>query len=229
MDFTSKNKGVSLTAELTFERWLMTERVRVSGWGHSNGATISITISGVPEDRREHIEGTISGAYWMTANNGELAFSPTKEPLPDPVEDADMAPFWRRYEERQGLLKEMIFDPEERCDFPSFMVKHLCGYHYTPEDYRANAILLESYGFVCMRSQRGHDGKFWETWYLPGSWAAKGELEAAIKSWKHSGKEQDSATAMSNETKNIVSFLCRRVSFGSLDVVVQRAAMVMDD
>jgi hypothetical protein len=142
----------------------------------------------------------------------------------------EMLPFWRRYEERQGVMQELIFDPDTRHDSPSFMVKHLCGYHYTHKGYLRNAQILESYGFVCMRSPRGNDGRFWETWYLPGAWAAKGKLKRMVENKQHEGdKKQDHAVKKKDETKRVISFLCSNVSFGQLDVVVQRAAMIMDD
>lgn len=210
----------------------MKERVRVSGWGgqKQGEATTSVTLSGIPKDHQERIEGVTFGQHWMTVKDGKLVFSPTREPLPSPAEDTEMLPFWRRHNERQGVMQELIFDPEERHDSPSFMVQHLCGYHYTPENYRTNAKLLESYGFVCMRSSRGDDGRFWETWYLPGVWAARGELRRLVEQKQREGDgKQDHAAKNRDETKRVISFLCRTVFFGQLDVVVQRAAMVLDD
>ncbi|OHA92163.1 MAG: hypothetical protein A3J09_01580 [Candidatus Zambryskibacteria bacterium RIFCSPLOWO2_02_FULL_51_21] len=205
------------------------ERVCLTGTSRQGGVG-GVTLSGIPADLFEKVEGATFGQYWMTVKDGKLVFSPTREPLPNPVTDEEMLPFWRRRSERQGHLREMLFDPEERSDSPSFMVNSLCGYDYTPESYHTNAGLLESYGFVCMRSQRGEDGKFWETWYLPGAWAAKGELKRMVEKKQREGdKKQGHAAEKQNETKKVISFLCRNVSFGSLDVVVQRAAMMMDD
>lgn len=75
----------------------------------------------------------------------------------------------------------------------------------------------------------GDDGKFWETWYLSGVWAAKGDLKGVVERRKLEGdKDQDRAVEKRKETNGVISFLCRKVSFGQLDVVVQRAAMVID-
>ena len=127
-----------------------------------------------------------------------------------------------------GLIID--FDPERKGIYsPAFMVSHLCGYNYSEEGYRRNAGLLESYGFSCMRSQRGEDGKFWETWYLPGAWAAEGELKIAVlRQGAQSTHERGSLARQQEETSNVVSFLCANVSFGSLDVTAQRAAMTME-
>src|ERR1051325_9199752 len=116
----------------------MEERVRVSGWGgqKQGETTTSMTLSGIPKDQQERIEGVTFGQHWMTVKDGRLVFSPTREPLPSPVEDTEMLPFWRRYDKRQTVMRELVFDPEEQHSSPSFMVKHLCGYYYTPESYR---------------------------------------------------------------------------------------------
>ncbi|OGI90408.1 hypothetical protein A2911_00245 [Candidatus Nomurabacteria bacterium RIFCSPLOWO2_01_FULL_40_15] len=205
------------------------ERVHVTQTSRRGGVG-EVTLSGIPEDLLEKVEGTTFGQYWMTIKDGKLVFSPTREPLPDPVADEEMLPFWRRYDERPGHLQEMLFDLERQIGSPSFIVSSLCGYHYTPEDYRRNAELLMSYGFVCMRSQRGADGKYWEQWHLSGAWAAKGELKETIEAWRRTGdKNRDLAKQTKDEIRKIISFLCRNVSFGSLDVVVQRAAMILDD
>lgn len=210
----------------------MKGQVRISQRGGTDrdDTTTSVTISGIPKDQRERVEGAIRGQFWMTVNDGEIIFSPAREALPSPVEDAEMLPFWRRREERQMVMKEMIFDHEDRHDSPSFMVKHLCGYHYTPEDYTKNAQLLESYGFVCMRSQREDDGMYWETWYLPGAWASKGDLKDAVDEHRQKMKDETSfARLVKSETKKVISFICEKVSFGSLDVTSQRAAMMIND
>ncbi len=202
----------------------MKEKVQISGWGDhgQNKSTTSITLSGIPKDQQEKVEGVTFGQYWMTVTDGKIVFSPAREPLPRPVEDEEMLPFWRRHKECQAVMHELVFDHEERNSLPSFMIKHLCGHNYTPENYRLNAEILEGYGFVCMRSPRGEDGRFWEMWYLPGTWAAKGDLAVEIE-----GK-YDGVASKKKEIDDVVKFLCRNVSFGQLDVVIQRAAMSIE-
>ena len=97
---------------------------------------------------------------------------------------------------------------------------NLCGYGYSPESYRANAERLESYGFQCLRSRRGPDACYWEIWYLPGLWSAQGNLKEVLDAQKEQ-REKDL-------TKEAVSFLCHAVSFGTPNVTIQRAAMVLD-
>lgn len=55
-------------------------------------------------------------------------------------------------------------------------IQHVCGYDYSDDFYRENAKKLESYGFICCRSNRGSEGRFWEIWFLPGLWMAEGDL-----------------------------------------------------
>jgi hypothetical protein len=102
---------------------------------------------------------------------------------------------------------------------PSFMISHLCGHYYTKEGYKREADKLESYGFSCMRSRRGENGRFWENWYLPGVWCAKGDLAEKLKPIKDSNEK----------TQEAIRFLMRNVSFGSMDMTQQRAAMVTPD
>ena len=79
---------------------------------------------------------------------------------------------------------------------PSIYVQHIAGYR---DDYRKSADLMESVGFECLRSRRGKDGKYWEVWYLPGMWFAKGQLK---------GKK----------TEDMIEFLCRKIVPGSFEV-----------
>ena len=192
--------------------------------------TWNITFAGIPYELREKVEGVVTGHQWMTTRNGELVFSPTREPLPGPVEDESMLPFWRRYDERQLVMKEFVFDSKTHFALPSFMIKHLCGYDYTPENYRDNAALLTSYRFVCMRSPRGDDGRYDEIWYLPGAVLAKGGLALAIAGLRQKrGWQATSADTLKEETDVVTKFLCEHISFGTLDVVIQRAAMAVPE
>lgn len=204
----------------------MSDRIRISMTDQTGGR---LTLSGIPESAFETIEGVLNGQQWMMVEKGQPRFWPAREPLPDPIKDDEMLPYWQHDTQRQYTLRGVTFDEERRYDTPSFMVSHLCGYNYTPERYREQAELLASYGFVCMRSRRGADGRFWETWYLPGAWAAAGALEECVEGLKALPPIEDHAERSRRETDTVVTFLCRNASFGSLDVVVQRAAMALDD
>lgn len=204
----------------------MSTRMRITS-SHMAGGTL--TLSGIPEELFEKVEGVINGHQWMLVENGVPRFASARAPLPDPRVDDELLPYWQSDVQRQYRLEGLVFGNEERgYHSPSFMVSHLCGYHYTPEKYREQAELLESYGFVCMRSRRGDDGQFWEIWYLPGAWAAKGALKERVTEVRTLATVDNLAKSTRRETDAVVAFLCRNASFGSLDVVIQRAAMSVE-
>ncbi len=206
--------------------------IRVSKFGRTEpDGTTEITFSGIPKDKTDHMQGVTTGQYWMSVIGGQITFVSAREALPEPAADEDMLPFWRPLRASgcvQLEMKELVFEPEARNESPSFMVKHLCGYNYTPEAFRQNVARLTSYGFECMRSRRGDDGKFWETWYLPGAWAATGELRTAIDQHMKRVDITDYSLRTREETKALIEFVRNRVLFGSLDVCHQRLAMVLD-
>ena len=207
-------------------------RVRVSGWGpyDQDNQTMSITLEGIPKSEREKVEGMEHGNYWMTVRDGRTEFSPTHTPLPGPADDDSMLPFWSPKSDKPQHFEKRVFD-KGRLDgssSPAFYVSHLCGYDYSPDGYKRNASLLESYGFACMRSRRGDNGKFWEHWYLPGTFLAAGDLKKTIEQATKKAAGKNFQVQTKAVTDAVISFLCGNVSFGTLDVVVQAAAMTID-
>lgn len=89
-------------------------------------------------------------------------------------------------------------------------VQHLQGYGCEPEALKRKIDYMNSIGFACMRSPRGEDGKYWEAWYLPGDWAAQGEM-----------KDQ--------KLHAILCAVIRNVCPGSIDLVQQHCALTIDD
>lgn len=191
--------------------------VKIGGYGSGQ-----INISGLTKEDEEKLLGMICGRWWSKGYQGKLLFSSGFEEPPNPVVDEEMAPFWRRPTPNQAALGQMIFDPDGVQDHssPSIYIGSLCGYNYSPDNYRAVATKLEEYGFYCLRSRRGNDGKFWEVWYLPGFWSAQSEFKTVLEGVRTRPAKDQIATA--------TSFLCCNVSFGTLSVVVQRAAMVLE-
>lgn len=203
----------------------MTPRIRVSSsatgrTGEHNG---EIRITGLDPDEVRTLQAMILGAYYTRVDDtGRLESVSRHEPLPK-VTDERMLPFWRKSTpEEEAQLK--MFDMEAMKDrgglyCPGFMISSLCGYYYTKEKYKQEADKLSSYGFQCLRSQRGEDARFWEVWYLPGVFLAKGALADKIKPIKDQNEQ----------TKEAIKFLMRNVSFGSMDMTQQRAAMATPD
>ncbi|MEK7579083.1 MAG: hypothetical protein AAB460_00935 [Patescibacteria group bacterium] len=197
------------------------ERVHVAMSSQMRGDDNEITFRGLSDEEVERLQGMLQGQWWVSGNhaNGRLRFSGGWLPAPDPVTDEAMEPFWRRYEPQHPPTPHQQVMLTSKTSWkhssPHFSIQNLCGYNYSRENYARNACLLETYGFVCLRSRREEDGKYWEIWFLSGLWAARGELQKNLR-------ERD-------DVEGAISFLCRTVQFGTLDVAVQRAAMPSPD
>lgn len=170
----------------------------------------------------------LSGHHWVRrGHDGRLEHVPSYENLPDPIKDEEMFPFWRKPTKGEARQIDMFgFDPSTEATLkhasPSIYITSLCGYDYSAENYKLQAVQLTEWGFICMRSPRDDDGgMFWEVWFLPGVWATRGLLKETL----------DASEAQDGEDKFnfILEFLRHNASFGSLDVSIQRMAMVIDD
>jgi hypothetical protein len=198
-------------------------RISSSSTGRTGEYSGEVRITGLDPAEVATLKAMILGAYYTRVDNsGRLEAVSRHDPLPQAT-DERMLPFWRKatFEEEAQL---QMFDMEAMKDrgelhYPAFMISSLCGYHYTKEGYEQEANKLSSYGFKCLRSQRGEDGRYWEVWYLSSVFSAKGALADKIKPI-NDPKEQ---------TREAIRFLMRNVSFGSMDMTQQRAAMVAPD
>lgn len=187
----------------------MSSILKMSKYGMDPEVTL-----GVDPDK---MNGVLAGAAWFGVTGGEPEFRSRFQELPKPVPDEAMLPFW----DGLGHSYKLIDVPVDSSQ-PSLEIGHLCGYDYTPERYKAEAERLTEYGFVCLRSKRGADGKYWETWKLHGYWAAKGDLAHYLEQ----PAIRDAAPA--DKLEHVTSWLCRYSSFGTLDVSWQVCAMTMD-
>ncbi len=198
--------------------------VSVSGYNCGDLGSGSITITGLDRDEVEKVRAAVkAGTQWMKVQEGRIEFHAAVKELPEPTEDS-MLPFWRPLREGEGVVQEELLSSAEeisdRHGSPSITIQHLCGYYYTPEKYKLEAARLESWGFECMRSRRGNEGGYWEIWYLPGLWSAKGSLKQAM------GEERPSTK---NAYKRAMEHIRTKASFGTCDVAVQRLAMGAPD
>ncbi len=192
---------------------------------HSNPCTGLITVCGLNEGDIDKMRAIINcGKYYFTIIEGEAVFLPRLQKLPDPVLDEKMYPHWRYalpHETAQEEFVNCALEDFGEHDSPAIYISHLCAYSYTPEKYEECAKRLRSYGFDCMRSQRGKDGKFWEVWYLPFLQCARGDLEIALNGYISKTNKEKLSVA--------IDLLKQRIKFGSLSVSVQKCAMVMED
>lgn len=204
--------------------------IRITGYDKE-----SITISGLDRKTINLLHGVVSGAQWFRVQEGAAQFHSCFEPLPDPVKDEAMLPFWGPclQNERQLELFELRFE-ELRPDctyYPHITISGLCGYNFSKENYARESAKLLSYGFFQMRSQRSDEGRFWEFWYLPGILATKGDLKDVVDTITLKTRTWDDPDGRCKEKEclgAVLEFLRRNVQFGSLDVSVQRMAMVAD-
>lgn len=192
----------------------------------TSGHDGQISLKGFSQEDLEKMEGCILGGHsWMRVVDGEPRFVKSYKPLPDPIEDKHMLPFWRQSteEEEKHPINHELFNHESFGDYesPSILIRYLCPRNYSSERYLQVAERLESFGFQCMRSRRGDDGKYWEIWFLPGLFMAKGELKELV-----SGNAD-----YKDKLKKVLEFIRtdRSVYFGTLDVSVQRLAIPNPD
>lgn len=192
---------------------------------YSDARSGSVTLCGLNEGDIDKIRAiTNGGNYYFTVIEGEAVFIPRFQQLPDSIVDEKMYPHWRYalpHETAQEEFVNCAIEDFGDYDSPAIYISNLCAYSYTPEKYKEYAERLKSYGFDCMRSQRGKDGKFWEVWYLPFLLCAKGELEIALNSCIGKTEKEKLDVA--------IDLLKQRISFGSLSVSVQKCAMVVED
>ncbi len=198
-----------------------TKNVRSTTYGAGQ-----VTISGLSPEEVDKVVGIVNlNNGWMSVEHGQLKTVPSYKDLPGPIDDESMLPFWRQAT-KDEMAQPVLFDDLKIGDLNKFyshtiIIQHLCGYYYTPEKYRENAKKLESYGFECLRSRRGADGKYSENWQLTYLGDTQGALKIAI----------DLATRAVNPVKEnleqfkleaTLSFLRENVTFGTLDITVQK-------
>lgn len=190
---------------------------RLSSYQPADGGYVR--LDGLTAQEVDRVQGMIHGHWWIRGNEGRLECVPAYTSPPAPTEDL-MLPQWRPMGREEGgeRYQRELFETEHWTgQSPSILIQHLCGYGYTPEGYKANAELLEGCGFACMRSRRGDNGQYWEIWFLPGLWAARGRLKEALY--------QKSET---HKMRFALKFLREHTSFGTLDIAVQRLCQALD-
>lgn len=197
-------------------------------------------------------ERMLAGTSRLSVKNGELVEDPVFLDPPTPIDDPIVGPHWPHDKNRVSVQTVISFPQDiTEHESPGIIISHLCGYNYTPENYKKTAEILERWGFECLRSRRSSEGRYWEQWVLPGLWAAKNELKEIVDAtddpfykpkksgewnpWKErqrkNRQQRDKKGNITNKQKlrNVLRYLSENVQFGSLDVTVQRMAMVIED
>lgn len=198
-------------------------KIRIVSSMCGSGNSCGVTIEGMTKEELDHLLGAFKlGVSWISVADGRLVVRSIHEELPSPVPDLDMAPFWRRWPGPEGFKVQMSLfpDPEfQSFSMPGIVIRGLCAGAsvsgaYSEELYAKQGALLESFGFICLRSRRGDNGRFWEMWYLSGLFSSRGDLAAAIKDC--------------SDLDGAARFLMERVDFGSLEFNRQYAALCAD-
>lgn len=187
-----------------------------------------ITLRGTPEEI-EALQAMLAGTAWISrGDDGKLVSRERFKALPPPEDDPKIPVAWTEPDSRLAPTPDIRdLDPSEGWHSPSYLIQHLCGYRHTVENYRKQALKLQSYGFECLRSRRDRRGQYWEIWFLPGVFSAEGDLRSAVLGWREERLRVSPARGIpwNEESEFVARWLCRHVEFGSLDTVVQRAAM----
>ena len=109
-----------------------------------------------------------SGRWFRVGPGGKFEEAPYYNEPPKTVYDKDIEPIWK---EGPVILRGKA---KKREWSPSVYVQSIGGYTGGREKKAQRMIVA---GFSVLRSKRGLDGECWEVWYLPGAWAAKGEID----------------------------------------------------
>ncbi|MDB5224901.1 MAG: hypothetical protein JWO43_523 [Candidatus Adlerbacteria bacterium] len=195
-----------------------------------------ISFKGFNRDELDMMEGAMLGGHvWVRRDsNGRLEHAPAYKPLPDPVQDETMQPFWTPSAPEGASVQYELFDHVDelgaqryRHSSPSITIQHICGYGYTPDNYRRETEQLVRFGFECLRSPRDYSGQYHELWFLSGLWRARGELREYI--YDNLDNPKNMFINCPKMLESALRFLQRNCRFGTLDISVQRMAMVIKD
>lgn len=176
-------------------------------------------IANLTELEGKALEAFLNGSSWIRCIDGRLAAVSAYHQPPEPEDDPLMVGHWDQSNSTLKLTGEF---PANRCG-ASIVISHLGAGLSTERERRANTRLAKSMGFTCLRSQRGEDGKYWETWNLFGIWMAKGILKTFCD-------ELPKNIEFDERVQRMAHFIAvgASLSFGSLDVTVQRWALTHD-
>jgi len=143
----------------------------------------SLTIEADKGEDLSAFEAALNSHQWVRQKDGKLETAPAHR-NPPILFDKDIDPIWNGKSVKVRPLRLPEEKPSEYRQ-RSFYIQHIAGYSGGKEK-KAQRLILS--GFEVLRSRRSlRDGKCWEVWYLPGAWAAEGELdgrsEEKIKQW----------------------------------------------
>lgn len=181
----------------------------------------SICIENLTSREVEAVEAFLKGLSYVRVVNGRLHAYETTD-LPEPEDDPIFVPHWKP----TGLRN--LFDgkaSESGWKSPGIVISHVGAGHEPREPQRSYKILTEC-GFVCLRSKREGSG-YWEQWVLHSLRVAEGLLKERLDKFR----KQDPKPNWKEEVTFATDFIARDlgVSFGTMDVTIQRWALCVPD
>lgn len=208
-------------------------KIRLSGKSSGHNKGCSIEFSGLSAPELAALESALIGANWVRIHDGRLAVAHAYEQSPELENDPECGPFFATYgpqskQQTSRNIKKIKFRDPEFAE-PGIHISALGAGQRHKDAYESNVLRLESWGFECLRSRRGENGKFWEIWYLPSLLFAEGELAKAIAEVKSTkANNWGDVEYHNNRLEAAIRFLCKNANFGSLDAFIQRAALTYD-
>jgi len=152
--------------------------MRITGEGHSGrGDDHQVTITG-SKAHINKLKQAMLGLLWFACGGGKPVTRPRLKSDIDPPAGPDPTLF-DHWPIGSGLRYIRGLNPEKKnreAYSPSIHVQHITGYG-GGRTYEEIAADYTAAGFVCMRSQCGEAGEYWEVWFLPGAWKARGPIE----------------------------------------------------
>ena len=143
--------------------------------GHRRDGTASVEFTGTKREINALKNALTNGMNWIRVNKRGTIIKVPALKVPKVQNDDEISPFFNHITQyfSDTSIRRLAHD-RKNSDNPSYFVQHITGYG---GEYNRRKDRMEAVGFECLRSRRGDDGKYWEIWYLPGAWAATGELK----------------------------------------------------
>jgi len=201
-------------------------KIKTSTYCRSSDGDCSFTVSNLTRKEFDAIESFLNGQSYIRTVNGRLHAYCVNDPLPSPEEDPLVGDRWSYEGEPKQFGGIQCY---EGWHNPGIVITHVgAGGPLSPE--RSKKHLMDC-GFVCLRSPRNADGRFWEQWVLYSLCFAKGRLQEHMKEWKVRQTIDSRGAPWDKEIEEAARFIARdlQVSFGTMDITIQRWALACPD
>jgi hypothetical protein len=189
-----------------------------------DGAASSITFSGLTKKELDAFLAFETGGSYIRVIDGRLHAYHSWEQLPDAEGDPLLAPHWGG----TGVKEFGGLPADEGWHSPGIIATGIGSGCRNDDGRKQSYDVLTECGFVCLRSPRGADGRYWEQWVLHFMLAAKGRLKEHLSKWRVL-QTQDKHLWYA-EAEEACRYITHdlNVHYGSLDITIQRWALTCD-